>query len=600
MPSPVTRGYGQISSDSSSASVTPDTAFMIASVSKPFTASAVAVLVDKGIISLDDDICDVIPAGYSDTMCRNQNHPNVKITWRMMITHRSSMKGNIPDAKDRWGDPISPSYGPSGGYTSDAPAVGNPTCPLGEIGDFYHALLTDDPNATTDVGAGVILQGGKELDWFDLAISNGSMWSRSKPGQRRDYSNAAYGFVSALIEFATGQSFPDFCREHLFEPLGMSHTEWFLDDLPDGSQVAVPVEKKRNGGYMDVGHYCFIDYASGQLRTSANDIARWSNAMLDYGSPMLWSTAVGKEIVKCQEKNVNGEPIGNNNCDFGYGWILLNNSMKQSTQEKWLKQGFSEYDWTDGVWHDGLEAGSQTNIVILPKAGIFVAVLTNTDLNSETAAQQLTQAVVEAPLPSLPPTPTPLSNPTLAPQPTRAPANPTRAPTNPTKAPTNPTRAPTNPSKAPTNPTRAPTNPTRAPTNPTKAPTNPTRAPTNPTRAPTNPTAAPQPDGKCPGEAEFVFSLETDDFPEETKWVLKRNNRVVKKRRYKTYKNPLSFYEESICVPLTGNYKFVIVDRYGDGVCCDKGDGSYEISFNGEVKRRGGDFRRRQRTNWSA
>jgi len=75
---PIIRGYGEVSSSSSATKVTADTTFMLASVSKPFTASAVAVLVDKEIInSIDDDICNVIPSSEYDVMgmCRNPNYP---------------------------------------------------------------------------------------------------------------------------------------------------------------------------------------------------------------------------------------------------------------------------------------------------------------------------------------------------------------------------------------------------------------------------------------------------------------------------------------------------------------------------------------------
>ena len=527
MESPVTRGYGKVSSDPSSAAVTSDTAFMLASVSKPFAASAVAVLVDTGVIaSIDDDICDVIPLDYGTQICRNPNHPTVAVTWRMILTHRSSMKRSLPSAKNANGEPISPTYGPSGGYVTDSPAAGNPTCPLEGVVDFYRALLTDDADVQTSVGAGVILQGGDELNWYDLAQSNGGMWHPYKPGAKNNYSNAAYGYLPALIEFATGTSFAELSREHLFGPLGMDHTAWFREDLPQGTREALPVEK--NGqGFLDIGHYCFIDYASGSLRTSAKDLEAWGNAMLAYGASTLWSTEMGDEIVACQERKVNKMPVSQKDCEFGYGWILLDNSKKITTTENWLKQGFKDYDWTDGIWHDGAEVGSQTNILILPKAGVYVAVLTNTDLNSETAAQQLTKAIVDAPLPALDP------------------GTPTSAPI----------------------------------TAPTSAP--------NP--APTN----------CPGESEFVFSITTDKFPKETKWVLKRNNKTIRQRGYNTYKKKFHSYQESAyCIPQKGNYKFIIEDRYGDGICCNEGNGRYEISIDGNVKKSGGDFNIKEVTKW--
>jgi CubicO group peptidase (beta-lactamase class C family) len=446
MRTPVTRGYGQVSSGGSASAVTPDTAFMLASISKPFVASAVAILVDKGVISsIDEDICDVIPAEYSYQMCRNPKYPDEKITWRMMLTHRSSMKRSIPSAKNQEGDWICPSCGPTGGYNSYEPAAGNPTCPLEGVVDFYRALLSDHPDAETTVGAGVKLQGGKDLNWYDLANSEGGMWEDYEPGAKVEYSNAAYGYLPALIELATAQSFSEFCRENLFDPLGMDHTAWFREDLPTDTLKAVPVQKKNNGGFRDIGHYCYIEYGSGQLHTSANDLAKWGDAMLEYGAPTLWSSDIGREVVKCQERDENNELI-QTDCEFGYGWILLSNSMKRRTRRladstaspsdaltsddstktssitttssettdapttstsssdtadgPWWLEGFTSYDWTDGITHDGSDAGCQTNILILPKSGLYVAVVTNTDSNSDTAAQELIEAVIDAPLPT--------------------------------------------------------------------------------------------------------------------------------------------------------------------------------------------------------
>lgn len=46
----------------------------------------------------------------------------------------------------------------------------------------------------------------------------------------------------------------------------------------------------------------------------------------------------------------------------------------------------------------------------------------------------------------------------------------------------------------------------------------------------------------------------------------------------------------NVCVPNTGVYSFTIFDEYGDGVCCDFGEGYYSITSCGEVIASGGDF----------
>ncbi|MBE6310765.1 MAG: beta-lactamase family protein [Bacteroidales bacterium] len=59
----------------------------IASISKSFTATSLLQLVDKGIISLDDDVSDLI--GFK---IRNPHHPDVPITLKMILSHTSSIR----------------------------------------------------------------------------------------------------------------------------------------------------------------------------------------------------------------------------------------------------------------------------------------------------------------------------------------------------------------------------------------------------------------------------------------------------------------------------------------------------------------------------
>lgn len=59
----------------------------IASISKSFTASGLMRQVEQGIISLDDDISDLI--GFQ---IRNPHHPEVPITLRMILSHTASFR----------------------------------------------------------------------------------------------------------------------------------------------------------------------------------------------------------------------------------------------------------------------------------------------------------------------------------------------------------------------------------------------------------------------------------------------------------------------------------------------------------------------------
>lgn len=64
-----------------------DNVMRIASISKSFTATSLMQLVDKGIVSLDADVSDLI--GFK---IRNPHHPDIPITLRMVLSHTASIK----------------------------------------------------------------------------------------------------------------------------------------------------------------------------------------------------------------------------------------------------------------------------------------------------------------------------------------------------------------------------------------------------------------------------------------------------------------------------------------------------------------------------
>lgn len=64
-----------------------DNMMRIASISKSFTATGLMQLVEKGLISLDDDVSDLI--GFQ---IRNPHHRDVPITLRMILSHTASIR----------------------------------------------------------------------------------------------------------------------------------------------------------------------------------------------------------------------------------------------------------------------------------------------------------------------------------------------------------------------------------------------------------------------------------------------------------------------------------------------------------------------------
>ena len=88
---------------------------------------------------------------------------------------------------------------------------------------------------------------------------------------------------------------------------------------------------------------------------------------------------------------------------------------------------------------------------------------------------------------------------------------------------------------------------------------------------------------------EFNLIIVPDDYGSETTWEIKSGNNVLYAGGPYTdgNSNPISV---DLCLA-DGCYDFVINDSYGDGICCDYGNGSFEITDDqGNVVVTGGSF----------
>ena len=74
---------------------------------------------------------------------------------------------------------------------------------------------------------------------------------------------------------------------------------------------------------------------------------------------------------------------------------------------------------------------------------------------------------------------------------------------------------------------------------------------------------------------QVVFQLTTDGYGEETSWSLKDSNDAVIASG-ENYADNTTF-NQTIDLPADGCYTFEINDEYGDGICCEEGNGSYSL-----------------------
>ena len=99
------------------------------------------------------------------------------------------------------------------------------------------------------------------------------------PGTVSGYSNYGVGLGGYIVERTGGQPFEQYVRDHIFTPLGMTHSG-FEEPLPDS---VTPSEGYRSTEKKPVGFEIFIPSPAGGVSSSAADMTRYALALLNGG-----------------------------------------------------------------------------------------------------------------------------------------------------------------------------------------------------------------------------------------------------------------------------------------------------------------------------
>lgn len=161
------RGYGMADLDNH-VPITPETAFHLASLSKQFTAAAVALLIMDGKLSLETPVSKYFPQAK-------------KFDADLRIKHLMYFTSGIPD------------------YTTQSRRNGDPWF------SWYYFTVDDAIDAS--------------LSADKLMFAPGSDWA---------YSNVNFMILAKIVEKASGMPFSQFVETRIFAPLGMTHSH--VDD----------------------------------------------------------------------------------------------------------------------------------------------------------------------------------------------------------------------------------------------------------------------------------------------------------------------------------------------------------------------------------
>ena len=208
---------------------TPATKFRIGSVTKQFTAAAILLLEERGKLRVEDPLSKFVAAAPEAWK---------RVTLRQLLNHTAGV----------------PSF-------TDVPEYGmrkrSPETPAQTI-----AHLADRP-----------------LEF--------------EPGEQFKYSNTGYVLLGWIVELVSGQSYAEFVREHLFQPLGMNDSGYDSNTaiIPQRAAGYVPGPGgPTNAPYVDM----HVPHGAGALYATPADLHRWNQGL--FGGKVLSAGSLEKMI----------------------------------------------------------------------------------------------------------------------------------------------------------------------------------------------------------------------------------------------------------------------------------------------------------------
>ncbi len=240
------RGYGYANLDWD-IPIAPNTVFYMGSVSKQFTAAAIALLAHERKLDLDDDIRKYLP---------EMPRRDPPVTIRQVVHHMSGVPG------------------------------------------MYRVMQQNNLTTWNRFSRKEALELIAEQD-LDFA-----------PGERYSYSNGGYFLLSMIVERASGQSLREYTTEKIFEPLGMHDTHFHDDPVHIVKRRAMSYAPRDEGDQGVEGAYYqsyqgnFALPGAGGLYSTVEDLLQWDRNFANnrLGGPDFMETLHTKGVLNSGEE----------------------------------------------------------------------------------------------------------------------------------------------------------------------------------------------------------------------------------------------------------------------------------------------------------
>lgn len=195
-----------------------------------------------------------------------------------------------------------------------------------------------------------------------------------EPGAKYTYSNTGYVLLASIAEKASGKNFIAMCREYIFHPLKMKHTDIrtleekaAVNNFAIGHIYVAPKDVFIRADSFPSSNYTIWlgnRKGPGRISSTAEDLLKWDKAL--YTEKLISKQTLEEAFTPMK---LNDGTVSN----YGFGWeIVLNNPSGKI------------------VWHNGDNPGYKTIIVrLLGKKATLIMLCNNYSPQFENIVKQL-------------------------------------------------------------------------------------------------------------------------------------------------------------------------------------------------------------------
>ncbi len=258
-----------LANEEDSISLSLESVFELASVSKQFTAMGIVQLQQEGKLAFEDDFAAYIPelAVYEG------------ITIKHLLTHTSGLPDYMELAEDHW--------------DKTKIATNEDIIKLFQV---HHPEIAFEPNES---------------------------W---------EYSNTGYLLLGTIIERVSGKTFEGYLKETIFDPLGMENTFVYrrryapqvVGNYAQGYIYSESLQRKILPDEMGQNFYVvYLDgiVGDGMVNSNLYDLLKWDRALYE------------NTLVNAQEKEMifsSYQTSDSTETDYGFGWMIEESDKYQS------------------------------------------------------------------------------------------------------------------------------------------------------------------------------------------------------------------------------------------------------------------------------